>query len=304
MSRKMRGYMQNLSLCCVLYLLVVSCVLANDDAQVNSNTVLHVKYTMSEKINPLYKERTLYLYQLFQLALEKSGEPYQLEVVHIPTSLHQSRSIKLIQKGFYDAHWFTTNKTIEQALRPVRIPLLKGLIGLRLMFIHKDNPDLLSDIKNVNDLKKMTAGQGINWPDTQLLLHHRFTVGQAISTDGLLKMLAAKRIEYFPRSILEIGSEKEAIEDMPIIIDEHIALSYPLAVYFFVKKENKRLHDVLEKGLNIAIADGSFDRLFMAFANDYLIKSNMKNRKVFMLNNPYMSADTPITRKALWYTGH
>lgn len=49
---------------------------------------------------------------------------------------------------------------------PVRIPLLKGLMGCRISIINKKNRKKFAKIKSVEELKKLTALQGHDYFDT------------------------------------------------------------------------------------------------------------------------------------------
>jgi hypothetical protein len=73
-------------------------------------------------------------------------------------------------------------------------------------------------------------------------------------------------------------------------------------LYLYTSKANSKLAKELEDGFNKAIADGSFDKLFYSSpqVKDIVEKANMKNRKVFYLDNPTLSKETPLDRKELW----
>ncbi|MCF2947400.1 transporter substrate-binding domain-containing protein [Paraglaciecola aquimarina] len=263
---------------------------------------LQVKYAKSSNIDPLYKKNTEYFYELFNLALQKSSTPYTVKTIRIPASIEQDRSLILMNEGYYDAHWYTTNASRERELLPIRIPLFKGLIGLRLMFVHPDNVNMFADVNQVEKLKSYIGGQGRSWPDTTLLKSQGFHIETATGADGLLRMLNAKRIDYFPRSILEIWHEKNVIEDLDLAIDQHIAIRYPLAIYFFVRKDNQKLHDIIQLGLTNAIKDGSFDKIFNRYYSDIIEKSHLPKRKIFNLPNLNMTPATPLDKPELWYS--
>lgn len=266
------------------------------------NTKLIVKYAKSTNIDPLYKKQTEYFYELFLLAMQKSGVSHSVKTIRIPANVEQDRSMKLMQKKYYDVHWYTTNADRERKLLPIRIPLFKGLIGVRLMFIHPENKDIFANVSSLNQLKEFVGGQGRNWPDTTLLRSQGFYIETAAGSDNLLRMLDVKRIDYFPRSILEIWHEKDIIQDLAVDIDQHIALRYPLAVYYFVRKGNDELHDLVELGLGRAIKDGSFDELFNKYYSEFIIKSQLHNRTIFEIPNLNMTPATPLDKPELWYS--
>lgn len=72
--------------------------------------------------------------------------------------------------------------------------------------------------------------------------------------------------------------------------------------YLFVKNGNNVLAKDLETGLNLAIADGSFEKLFLSnkTVQDVIEKSNIGNRRIINLENPTLSKETPVDRAELW----
>ncbi len=295
--------MKSLASALLKYRLFSLLLIGSLSAAAYGQDVFKVKYARAKAILPIHQQSNQYFFDLFNLALQKSGVPHQVETINIPTNLQQSRSVLLMEQGHYDVHWYTTNRVREQKLLPVRIPLFKGLIGFRLMFVHKDNADIFANIKTATRLKKYIAGQGRNWPDTLLLKHHEFRLEEATNTEALLQMLNLKRIEYFPRSLLEIWSEQAVLtKRQQLVVDQHIALKYPSAIYFFTARNNTKLHDLIEQGLTTAIKDGSFDILFNQFAGEKVAKSNLSSRTVINIDNPLMSEDTPLFIPEYWYS--
>jgi hypothetical protein len=71
---------------------------------------------------------------------------------------------------------------------------------------------------------------------------------------------------------------------------------------FFVAKGNQQLHDKIHQGLEMAIADGSFDELFYAspLVKDALSKTKLEDRVVIRIPNPNMGPKTPLNRKEFW----
>jgi hypothetical protein len=76
-----------------------------------------------------------------------------------------------------------------------------------------------------------------------------------------------------------------------------------MPMYFFVSPRNPELGRDIEEGLNRAIADGSFDKTFFGAqaVKDVMERANMKQRRVFYLENPTLHKDTPLDRAELWF---
>ena len=177
---------------------------------------------------------------------------------------------------------------------PVRVPLLKGLKGCRLLLINKDKKDVFSKIKSVNELKKMTAIQGIDWPDTSILTANNFKVETTAIYEGMFKSLNLQRVDYFPRAINEPFDELKARPNLNLMIEPSIMLYYPAPNFFFVNIKKIELKNRIEEGLNMAIKDGSFDKLFYNHPSNSKIfkKINFKKMKIFKLDNPFLTKET------------
>jgi hypothetical protein len=57
----------------------------------------------------------------------------------------------------------------------------------------------------------------------------------------------------------------------------------------------------VEQGLNQMIKDGSFDTHFRNYKNPLIERAHLKTRRLFRIPNPYLSPETPLARKELWY---
>lgn len=69
-----------------------------------------------------------------------------------------------------------TSKQREQELLPILIPILKGLIGYRVMVLQDTRQQELTHILRTKQIKNMPAIQGIGWADTDILRANGFKV--------------------------------------------------------------------------------------------------------------------------------
>ena len=237
---------------------------------------------------------------ILNLALSKSDP--QSNVIQYKEALPQSRLIEEINLNNIDLMWAGADPSLDKTMLPIRIPILKGLLGHRIFIIKKENQSRFDNIKTLADLKKLTAGQGTSWGDTKILKSANIPVITTLKYPNLFYMLEGERFDYFPRAIHEPWSEVDKRPELNLTVEKKIMLIYPFAMYFFVKKDNQILHDKIYKGFEMAIKDGSFDTLFLnnQGIKDALIKTNIKNRIVIKVPNPAMHPDTPIDRKEFW----
>ena len=246
-----------------------------------------------------------YYLALLTLALEKTQVKYgDFHLVMNENRMLQARALQSVaKKQFVDVVWTMTSKEREASLLPIRIPLLKGLLGYRIFIIKEQDKGKFEQIQTLEDLSELVAGQGHDWPDVSILRANGLTVTVGASYDGLFRMLSAGRFDYFPRGMNESWSEVQAHKEKGFIVEDNLLLKYPAPIYFFVHKASTALAQRIEEGLLLAIEDGSFDSIFYEHpANKEIFKlTNIKNRKVFDLRNPLLPAKTPLNEHRLWY---
>ena len=111
--------------------------------------------------------------------------------------------------------------------------------------------------------------------------------------ENLIRMVEAKRIDYFPlganeaHSLLDTYSEKGP----NVVVEPTLLLIYPFGRLFFVHKENKELHDIVQTGLIKSFENGSFWELFQSHPSNHalFVKANLKYRYQILIDNPLMT---------------
>lgn len=243
-----------------------------------------------------------YAVKMIELALKHIDKKYKLTVTK--ENYSQVKIMQEMEEGNLTIFWNSSNQDLEERFTPIRIPLYKGLLGYRIFIINKNNQAKFDNVKTFDDLKKLTIGQGTTWADTKILESNGFKVVKANKYEGLFYMVDGGRFDAFSRGVHEPFGELEKHPELKdLTVEKNLMLVYRMPFYLFVGKDNKTLAKDLEQGLNRAIEDGSFDQVFF---NDPAVKSvmekaNMKSRRVFELNNPTLSKETPLDRKELWY---
>ena len=241
-----------------------------------------------------------YILALMRLALTRSKRRYKLS--QTASVMVQSRALIELSKpnAPVDVFWTMTNRQREQTLLPIRIPLERGLIGWRLALVRRADRERLREVRRLSDLAPFKAGQMHDWPDTAILRANGLTVETSTHCQSLFQMLAMGRIDYFPRSLIEITTELEAYRHLDLAIEPNLLLYYPTALYLFVNPRRPLLAADLTEGLEAIQADGSFERLFRQQFGPLLSSHEMAKRQVLRLHNPELPPDTPLQRKGLW----
>ena len=245
-----------------------------------------------------------YIISLLKLALDKTVDEYgDYELVHCPYPAEQKRNFRLVlNNGGLDLLWSMTTRHREKVLLPIRIPLQKGLLGHRIFLIRPEMQETFSKVDSLLELKYLTAGQGHDWPDNEILKYNGLRVVSCHKYPLCFSMLEKGRFDYFPRGLAEPLGELRQYAHLGLVIENTILLRYPAPIYFFVNRGNPALAERLEKGLRTAIDDGSFDNLFYNHPQirEIFERFDLKSHKIIDLVNPQLPPETPIGDKSLW----
>lgn len=247
-----------------------------------------------------------YFSELLQLSLDLTSDEYGLAKIVYSTQMEQGRALLELKKGReLDVYWAGTTIQREQELMPIRIPLVKGLLGFRVSLIRSDRLNDFANVKNLSQLQKMTACQGLHWPDSDILEFSGIPVKRGPIYELLFRQLNAGRCDFFPRGLHEAFSEMKAREvkypEMRLYSD--IIIYYPFPMYFFVAPNQTQLATRIERGLNRAINRG----YFLEHMKTHSVTSHLfpleqwSNKRVIKLNNPFLAKDTPINNARYWF---
>lgn len=261
-------------------------------------TVQQVVYAWPESMQQ--DQRGHYPVALLKLALAKAGGRFQA----VPSAfvMSQYRTLKQLELGQgIDVAWTMTSPERELQLRPVRIPIDRGLMGWRLLVIRQQDAARFRTLATAEQLKLLLTVQGIDWPDYQILKANHFAVSASNHFDGMYQMLVKGRIQYFPRAVTEIWPELDVLSQPELGVAPDWALYYPTASYFFVRHQDVELAAAIETGLELALADGSMQQLFLQHFSALLQQADLTKRRVIQLHNPLLPAQTPLQRSELWY---
>jgi hypothetical protein len=242
-----------------------------------------------------------YVRRVVELALNRAGS--RLEIRSVDLDMTQGRTLIELATGHapIDLMWTMTDRQRESGgLLPVRIPIDRGLLGWRLLLVRRAELAHWARVRSLKDLRGLLAGQGHDWPDTTILRANGLQVGTSSGYDALFRMLAAGRIDYFPRSILEIDAEMAGGRFPELAIAPELMLHYPAAAYLFVSPSRPELAAELKTGLEAAVADGSFQRLHREQYGAVLKAHPITPGRVLRLSNPLLPPETPTQRRELW----
>lgn len=235
--------------------------------------------------------KTTLSYAILKLAMEKSGEEYKINIQDYRTNDVSQR--RMLSEGKIDVADFGTSKEFEEEFTTVYFPIDLGTNGWRVLLIHKDNNQKFSKIKNLQTLQKYSTGLGSGWSDIKIFEESGIRVHKAPQISHLMGMLNSKRFAYFSleaqNAYWHLEKYKEKYPNL--VIEDTIVITYPFARFFFVRKYNFKLKDIIYKGLVKSFEDGSLIKLFKTHPSgkDLFHTSNMKNRVQIKIPNNHTS---------------
>ena len=236
------------------------------------------------------------------LALALAGAERRYELAQSPSTMAQGRAMVEMLKPEppIDVFWTVTTPQRQQALLPIRIPIERGLFGWRVALVRRADAERFRELRRLSELAPLVAGQKHDWPDVGILRANGLTVQTSTQYESLFNMLSLARLDYFPRSVLEVRAELEAHAELDLVIEPHLVLRYPSALYFFVAPGRTQLAADITQGLERAQANGSFERLFQQHFRETIDALHLGQRRVFELRNPSLPADVPVQRRDWW----
>jgi hypothetical protein len=249
---------------------------------------------------PIYE----YRWKLLELALAHSQEgPAATPLFPYAEDVTQNRGVQLLQSGAIDVIALGTNAERESQMAPIKIDILRGIVGFRVFVIRASDQQSFAKLDEQALRQQLTFGLNSQWADVPVMRSNGFTVETSTSYENLFSMLMAKRFDAFPRGLNEAARElEERKASYPqLAVEQTKALYFPFPIYFWVRKDNKALAQRIEHGLKLALADGSFRKLFETFHAKEIAALAKEKRLVIRLNNPNLPAGNPESDTRWWW---
>ena len=229
---------------------------------------------------------------LLELALQYAPGDHSLEVISM-RGLSQKRMFSMLDDGLVNVMLAGYSRDAEADLLQIDYPLTNGLQGYRLLITHKDTFEALDHVASRDDLKRVCIGSGNSWVDTRILEHAGLCVVGGPGRN-LYAMLEKRRFDVMHLAIHELATKStmDMLRQHNLMVYESLLLRYPYDFYFYVRKDSKSLHDLIEQGFHAATQDGAISRYFqrhpgVAYAIRFL--QEHPGLRVIDLDNPEMS---------------
>lgn len=247
-----------------------------------------------------------YFVSLLKLAMEKTADRHgPAKIIISNFNAPQGRALEeLAAGGTINVDWAGTNRRREALVRPIRIPLIGGLLGYRVPVITKIMVPKFKAIKSLYDLSRYTGIQGSHWPDADIMEEAGLKIHRVPEFGLMYSMLKTGRVDYFTRGINEVYSEVAEASDGDLVAFDSLMVAYPLPMYFFTNHDDEALAQRIEEGLRLAIDDGSFRR----FMENHPVTapifpiSKYDDALIIVLKNSELPEATPLDDPTLWIT--
>ena len=229
-----------------------------------------------------------YFHELLTLSVKEIG--YRPEFT--TTKLPQSRIKAHLDSGRISIYWLVESQERDQEYLPINTGLTNGLIGKRILFIHKDNQYRFDRVNSLDDFRKlgMVGAMGKGWYDVKIWRANNLLYKEKSgSWQSIFPRVAAGRdYDYFSRGLNEILAEHKQYP--ALAIEKRLVLEYQRDFKFYLsKKENSsgiKYHDVLSKALEQAKRSGLIEKLVNKYWKQDLETLDYKNRLKLRLKNP------------------
>ena len=200
----------------------------------------------------------------------------------------QERQLRSLEHNMLDVTWSVTSIERERQFLPIRIPIMAGLFGKRALFV-KEGDVRLKEVKNLADLQKFRAVLGYDWPDTKIFRANDIPVLET-TYRASFRIVSEGFADIFPRSVMEISEEfADKTLSKGLAIDEHLIISYPSPIFFFVASDNQALAGRIAEGLLQLFETGKFQMLLLAHDNFKEAMAITERRTVLEIDNPLLS---------------
>lgn len=250
-------------------------------------------------VGPIYE----YRWKLLALALAHAKPAEVPSLLPFAEELSQERAMALLQGGgAIDVLALGTNRGREAHMLPVKIDISRGMVGYRVLIIRSATQQRFQGLQ-LDGMRRLHFGLNEAWADVPIMEANGLPVVKASGYENLFTMLAAGRFDAFPRGLNEARREllQRRLQFPQLMLEPELALYFPYPVYFWVRKDNQVLARSIERGLRLALADGSWRSLFVRYYAAEIAELRAHPRRVFLLANPVLpDGDAPPDTSWWW----
>ncbi len=233
---------------------------------------------------------------LLELALQKTPEYGEFRIIR-SEEMGQGRVLRELAHGrtrLIDIANVASSSERESQLLAIPIPIDGGLLGFRVCVVLPQSLPLFEGVRSIEDLRDrgIRIGQGLHWPDTDILKVNNVPVVTHTRYEILFRMLRNDRFDCFARGVSEVMYDLAIENDPDLVIEPSIMLAYPMPSYFFTSPYDYLTAHRVQLGMERAIQDGSFAQFLATYYGKAIESLTLDQRNVIVLRNPFLSEES------------
>ena len=227
-------------------------------------------------------------------ATEKSHGPWELKEDKTDYPAAEDEASVFRAKGFDIFGTVAGNQKLakEQKIL-VPLPLMKGLLGYRILIIRAEDKEKFARISTAKELQSLRLGIPSTWADAELFRQNGYAVEEKGSFDDLFTRLENHEFDYVSFGANEVAGvfAQRAAQSGKLIIDSSLLVYYPFPLVFYVNPDNQALAARVTKGLQAISSNGELDKIFNRYFGAELKTLKLSGRTKITLKNPILPAE-------------
>lgn len=277
----------------ILVACALSCAIAAEEQALtppHSSTENTLRLNISGWSPTLRKYQLDIFKELVVLGEPKFGKT-NLEVVNLNMSTR--RAIIALETGDIPLGFSTgwkSQKNDPQITSVYHYPFLKNLLGLRRIVVKADRLEEFKKIQTLSDLQAYSAGQGTDWPDSEIYRNHNIQVISAKRYENLFPMLKLGRFDFIPMSVLEVDELMRQLDQggKSLAVVPDLYVFYPIPVYLRSSKKAHFMDQFVSYALKEYFSEEQTalrERVFSATFSEAKNHTPSKSSVIFLLDN-------------------
>lgn len=198
------------------------------------------------------------------------------------TSIKENTYPNYIRGFVYDNH---NTQAFDLAYIP--FPILRGLMGYRTCFLSSKIKEKFAKVNTREELIQYSHGYGPLWADIKIMENAGIKVHEVPKYKSLFAKVADNSFDLFCRGTNEIYDEYQRNKTIPdFSYDRSKAFFYHFPFFFHTNKANTVILKRIQRGLELAWEDGSFEKLWWIHHKRNLDFVKLTDRQIFHFENP------------------
>lgn len=251
-------------------------------------------------------EKNKYQYDLLTAAMKATAKDYgdyrvafskvAYTDARIFDSLHANKNVSLFNAPL--------DPDRAKGLHIVPIPVDRGILGYRVLLVHRDNKDAFQQVSAQTDLERFTAGMFEQSSTIKQLKRLGLPVVATHGEDTMFNMLNHKRFDYVLRGVHEVEDDlaRYSSLELDLVIEPTVAVHLYMPLVFYMSKSQVRLAKRIELGLLRINRSGEFKSIFDRYFKHYLVNNDLGKRKIIPLDSDLEGKFSLKRDEGLWFT--